>query len=93
MINAPNFQSARITAQTIRRRLEEIAKAIQANPGLVKIATDARGDQIAVWNNGSSVEYNISQARRLYDDISKAFPDAVKTRSGQPLRIELPFVR
>ncbi len=93
MTTIPNFQTARTAIQTIRRRLEEISTAMVKNPGLVRIAVDVQGDQIAFWNNGSSVEYNLSKAKRLYDDISKAYPDAVRTRSGQNFRIELPLTR
>lgn len=91
MNNVRDFKSARFTILAIQRRLDEIARIVQANPGLVRIARDASGDQIAFWNNGSAVEYNISKARRLYTDIAKAYPNAVKSRSGEVLRIELPL--
>lgn len=90
-MNVPNLQTARVTALAIRRRLDDISRSMVAAPGLVRIARDVNGDQIAFWNNGTSVEYNISQAQRLYEDIERAFPDATKTRSGKPLRIELPL--
>ncbi len=87
-------RSAKATVMLIRRRLDEIRRISAISPGLIKIATGERGDRIAIWNSGQqAMEFNVSEAQRMLDSISRSFPEALRTRSGQVIdfRIELPL--
>lgn len=95
MNRVPDVRSARALAQNILRSMERIAQLSKANPGLVREAVDAAGDRIAFWNDGARREFNLSLAERQLSDIGKAFPDALRSRSGaslSPIRIELPLM-
>ncbi len=95
MNNVRDARSARAFAQKLLRSMEQVASLSKSNPGIVRVATDAGGDQVAFWNDGAMArEFNMSLALRQILDIGKDFPDALKTRSGvaiSPLRIELPL--
>lgn len=92
MNNVRDTQSARATALQIVRRLDEIQRLSASAPGLVRMATDGNGDSVVFWNNGTaSMEYNVSAAQRRLAAIAHTYPDALKSRSGQALKIELPL--
>lgn len=90
MTNVNNAQSARATAIQIVRRLDEIQRLSTSAPGIVRVATDGNGDRIAFWNSGTaSMEYNLSAAQQRLAAIAKAYPDALKSRSGQMIQLPL----
>ncbi len=87
-----NATDARYAALAIRRRLEDVARMVAANPNLVRLVTGDGGDQMAFWyDNGREVTYNVSAAERKIAEIQRVFPEAMKSRSGQIL--ELPILR
>ncbi len=93
MKSVTDSASARAAALTIVRRLDDIQRLVKSAPGLVRTATDGHGDSIAFWNSGTPMEYNLSLAQRRLAEIARAYPDALKSRSGKEFRIELPFAK
>ncbi len=93
MKNVTNFQSAREAAQRILRRLATIKQLSASAPGLVRVAVDGRGDTIAFWHDGHAVEFNLSDAQRTLEQIRRAYPDALRSRSGNFIHVELPILR
>lgn len=86
-------RTARAAAQSILRQLNRVSQLSKANPGLVRIATGLHGDSIAFWNDGSPREFNISDAQRKIEAIKTQYPDAMKSRSGNQIVINLPLVK
>ncbi len=86
-----NAQGARYAALAIRKRLEDVARTAAENPNLVRLATGDGGDTIAFWYSGPGEQsYNVSAAQKEFAAILKAYPNALKSRSGHVL--ELPMI-
>lgn len=87
------FSDAKASVLSYRRRLETIAKMMRDQPGLVRVATDGKGDRIAFWfANNQEQTYNVSDAERRIEALAKQFgQDILRSRSGQIVKIELPL--
>ncbi len=90
MTSVKNSTDARYAALAIRKKLGEVASMVASDPSLVRVAVGDGGDKIVFWYaNGAEIHHNVSAAERKLAEITKAYPDALKSRSGK--LFELPI--
>lgn len=85
-------KDARAAVVLIRDQLAWLKRMMEQMPGLIQIGEDDQGNQIALWEDGTRT-FNITQAQRQLEALGKKFPDAVTSRKGNQLHIDLPMLK